>query len=395
MSISSEITRLSGNVSDALTAISNKGVTVPSGSNSDDLATLIGQISGSMSLQEKTVTPTNSTIVVVPDNGKVLAASTGTVNQSGSSITIQATVDLSALVVGTTYYVVGSGYVSNSDVTDNWEVAADVTFSSSSTVLTFTHSGSFLRQLYVSSTKVMALVGSSGSNQLHVEDLSFYAYSGSAYDGLSKVTVNAIPSGTAGTPTATKGTVSNHSISVTPSVTNTTGYITGSTITGTAVTVSASELVSGSETKTSNGTYDVTNLATLVVNVSGGGSGAQYKKGTYTPSSTYSSAGNREITTLANIGFTPKKFVLYPTDRSDISGISATLVYTMYDADAVIRQSTRYSNTSGSTGKDGVLTAWTTQTNYYLYCDGTIVYFRTGTNYSLVGSVQYTWEAFG
>ena len=46
MSISSEISRISGNVSDALTAISNKGVTVPSGSNSDDLATLIGQIQG-------------------------------------------------------------------------------------------------------------------------------------------------------------------------------------------------------------------------------------------------------------------------------------------------------------------------------------------------------------
>lgn len=45
MSISSEITRISGNVSDALTAIANKGVTVPSGSNSDDLATLIAQIS--------------------------------------------------------------------------------------------------------------------------------------------------------------------------------------------------------------------------------------------------------------------------------------------------------------------------------------------------------------
>ena len=76
-----------------------------------------------------------------------------------------------------------------------------------------------------------------------------------------------IASGTEGTPTATKGTVSNHSVSVTPSVTNTTGYITGSTKTGTAVTVSASELVSGSETKTANGTYDVTNLASLVVNV--------------------------------------------------------------------------------------------------------------------------------
>lgn len=85
------------------------------------------------------------------------------------------------------------------------------------------------------------------------------------------VTVAAMPSGTAGTPTATKGSVSNHSVSVTPSVTNTSGYITGSTKTGTAVTVSASELVSGSETKTENGTYDVTNLAELVVNVSGGG----------------------------------------------------------------------------------------------------------------------------
>lgn len=94
----------------------------------------------------------------------------------------------------------------------------------------------------------------------------------SGYDGLDTVTVNAMPSGTAGTPTATKGTVSNHSVSVTPSVTNTTGYITGSTKTGTAVTVTASELVSGSETKTANGTYDVTNLASLVVNVSSSGS---------------------------------------------------------------------------------------------------------------------------
>jgi len=72
---------------------------------------------------------------------------------------------------------------------------------------------------------------------------------------------------TAGTPTATKGTVSNHSVSVTPSVTNPQGYIASGTINGTAVTVSASELVSGSETKTSNGTYDVTNLASITVSV--------------------------------------------------------------------------------------------------------------------------------
>ena len=92
----------------------------------------------------------------------------------------------------------------------------------------------------------------------------------SGYDGLDTVsiTVNAMPSGTAGTPTATKGTVSSHSISVTPSVTNTTGYITGSTKTGTAVTVSASELVSGIKSISANGTnIDVTDYAKVDVAV--------------------------------------------------------------------------------------------------------------------------------
>lgn len=94
---------------------------------------------------------------------------------------------------------------------------------------------------------------------------------------LESVTVEAIPAGTAGTPTATKGAVSGHAVTVTPSVTNATGYITGGTITGTAVTVSASELVSGSQTITTNDTYDVTNLAEVVVSVSGGSPNLQTK----------------------------------------------------------------------------------------------------------------------
>ena len=112
----------------------------------------------------------------------------------------------------------------------------------------------------------------------------------SGYDGLSSVgiTVNAMPTGTAGTPTATKGTVSNHSVTVTPSVTNTSGYITGSTKTGTAVTVTASELTSGSETKTANGSYDVTNLKTLVVAVPI----VTYYTGSSAPSSSLGSNGD-------------------------------------------------------------------------------------------------------
>lgn len=112
----------------------------------------------------------------------------------------------------------------------------------------------------------------------------------SGYDGLGTVAVGAMPSGTAGTPTATKGTVSNHSISVTPKVTNTTGYITGSTKTGTAVSVSASELVSGTLSVTANGTADVTNYASVNVNVSGGAS--NYVSGTFN----YSSSGAKSIT---------------------------------------------------------------------------------------------------
>lgn len=123
----------------------------------------------------------------------------------------------------------------------------------------------------------------------------------------------AVASGTAGTPTATKGSVSNHSISVTPSVTNTTGYITGSTKTGTAVTVSASELVSGSETKTANGTYDVTNLAQLVVNVA---SPVKTATGTFTGN------GTRTID-ISSVTFEPD--LVYVTSDPGTTASSGTV----------------------------------------------------------------------
>lgn len=78
-----------------------------------------------------------------------------------------------------------------------------------------------------------------------------------------------VASGTAGTPTASKGVVNNNSVTVTPSVTNTEGYITGGTKTGTGVTVSASELVSGNKVLTPSETaqsgIDVTNFKTASV----------------------------------------------------------------------------------------------------------------------------------
>lgn len=136
------------------------------------------------------------------------------------------------------------------------------------------------------------------SSDLTVSGATVTAPAGLYASAVSKT----VASGTAGTPTATKGNVSNHAVAVTPSVTNTTGYITGSTKTGTAVTVSASELVSGSETKTQNGTYDVTNLAELVVDVSGGGS---VNVGTKTVAN--SAATNTSIS-FTGLAGTPKAF---------------------------------------------------------------------------------------
>ncbi len=98
----------------------------------------------------------------------------------------------------------------------------------------------------------------------------------------------AVASGTEGTPTASKGTVSNHSISVTPKVTNSAGYIAGSTKTGTAVTVSASELVSGTLSLTDNGTEDCTNYASVNVNIPF----VTYYTGTSTPASSLGSNGD-------------------------------------------------------------------------------------------------------
>ena len=85
----------------------------------------------------------------------------------------------------------------------------------------------------------------------------------------SSAASKSVASGTAGTPTASKSAVSNNSVTVTPSVTNTEGYIAGGTKKGTGVKVSASELVSGNKaitpSETAQSGIDVTNFKTASV----------------------------------------------------------------------------------------------------------------------------------
>lgn len=110
-------------------------------------------------------------------------------------------------------------------------------------------------------TDITGNIASKTSSNLSASGATVTAEAGYYASSASKT----VASGTEGTPTATKGTVSNHSVTVTPSVTNTAGYISGGTKTGTAVSVSASELVSGTYTVSASGTADVTNYASISV----------------------------------------------------------------------------------------------------------------------------------
>ncbi len=132
-----------------------------------------------------------------------------------------------------------------------------------------------------------------------------------------------IAGGSAGTPTATKGAVSNHSVSVTPSVTNVSGWITGSTKTGTAVTVSASELASGSQTITENGTVNVVGLEEVVVSVSGGSTGMTVATATKTLSTAASSIQ------FTNLSGQPTSFAV--TSSADLSTGGTKAVAVVYD----------------------------------------------------------------
>lgn len=116
----------------------------------------------------------------------------------------------------------------------------------------------------ISSTYVGSGIAQKSSTDLTASGATVTAPAGFYSSDATK----SVASGTEGTPIATKGTVLNHQVSVTPSVTNTTGYITGGTKTGTAVTVTASELASGNKSISANGTnIDVVGYSTVSVAV--------------------------------------------------------------------------------------------------------------------------------
>lgn len=183
-----------------------------------------------------------------------------------------------------------------------------------------------------------------------------------------------VPAGTAGTPTATKGAVSNHAVTVTPSVTNQAGYIAGGTKTGTGVQVTAAELVSGSETKSANGTYDVTNLAEIVVDVQGGSVNIDTK------TLTNSSASNTSIS-FTGLSGEPKAFFLRCTNQLTRSSNSS--YYYVTD----MRWNGSSGNHNGNYWRMSNGTFYNDTSHYsHTYSNGTLTISSSGSRSSAGGS---------
>lgn len=146
--------------------------------------------------QSKTITPTTSTQVVVPDTNMESLNGSGTVDRV-SGISISHGGDLSGLVSGQSYriavtlncYKMGSSYSATWSVDDEFEWNGsyfDLTSTAPSSIANV-----YLTSLRLTATTCDFYFASSGS---HGADINGGIYISQPYDALSSVTVNPIPS---------------------------------------------------------------------------------------------------------------------------------------------------------------------------------------------------------
>ena len=171
--------------------------------------------------------------------------------------------------------------------------------------------------------------------------------------------------------------------------------------------------VEGSETKTQNGTYDVTNLAQLIVNVSGGGgTGLEYESGTYTTSTNIAKptisfskthtttpifimmvdvTGTYSDTTNSNYEFVYVDWYRmwgygYYDSTSQVSYGAAFYRYRASNASSFSRNQTYFIYNSDNTGtsNSSYPRYWANESAFNPYSNSTSRYWRSGRTYKWI-----------
>lgn len=247
MSIQSEITRIQGNISDALDAIYAKGVTIPSGANSDDLATLIAQIQTGAG-SAITITDT------LDENG-------GTIREISAVSLAGDTVTAEVLLSGyTAHDALGQAIVGTASAASNLSLQekTNITPTESSQTITADSGYDGLQSVQIngiSSGYVGSNVARKSSSDLTVTGATVTVPAGYYESQATKAVSNgsatapASISGTGATVSAGTNTLTlSKSVSVTPSVTA--GYVSGGTANNSSVSLTANVTTKAAETIT-------------------------------------------------------------------------------------------------------------------------------------------------
>ena len=254
-----------------ISKVANGTVTAPSS---------ISGSSATISTGTNTLT-LSKTVSVTPSVTTAGYVSSGTAGDSSVSLSASVTVNPTPTASGATVTVPAGYYssqttksVSSGSAKPASSISATgATVSTGTNTLTLSKSVSNTPQVtagYVSSgtagnssVSLTATVNTRSSSDLTVSGATVTAPAGYYSSAATKT----ISSGTEGTPAINVGALSHGERLISSSVTNTAGYISGSTKTSETTILSCYDFVSGSMEITENGTYDVAGSEEVMVNV--------------------------------------------------------------------------------------------------------------------------------